>query len=210
TWTQPQRRGGLLYSVAQFSEASLRESVLATGHRVEGGAAIDCRLDMMCVAIFRRTLHRDGTPDSAAVGVIGDDVAHELGDDIKEVCDAVAAALSGVLPPAESSDLRFGTALWSHRVVEAPGMLAAPTGGAPVSVLPGLWIADGQTTVDSDLVDIDQVLIALELATVHWLTIDSLNRKLFARLSRLYDEPAGRADSLEVVYLEAVEAAGTV
>jgi lipopolysaccharide biosynthesis regulator YciM len=77
-------------------------------------------------------------------------------------------------------------------------------------VMPGLWIADGQTTVDTDLVDIDQVLIAIELATVHWLTIDTLNRKLFTRLTKLYDDSAGRSDTLETVYLQAVEAAGTV
>jgi len=210
TWTQPQHRGGLRYSVAQFAEASLRESVLATGVRGAGADAISCRLDVMSIATFRRTLTADMPLDYAEIGAVGDRVAHELGPDIKSVCDAVAAALEPVLAPDESDGLTPGVALWSHRVVELPGAPAAPTGGVPVEVLPGLWIADGQTTVDPQRVEVDQVLIALDLATVHWLTIDSLNRKLFTRLSGLYDERSGSADTLEDAYLQAVEAAGSV
>jgi hypothetical protein len=214
TWTQPQlqpRSDKMVFSVAQFAEASLRESVLATGVRGEGADVVSCRLDMMCVAIFRRTVTADGSLDYAALGALGDTVGRELGPDIKHVCREVACALE----PASGSDdesigLSAGVALWSHRVVEAPGTSTPPSGGVPVEVMPGLWIADGQTTVDTDLVDIDQVLIAIELATVHWLTIDTLNRKLFTRLTKLYDDSAGRSDTLETVYLQAVEAAGTV
>lgn len=211
-WTFPRATGDLLYRAAAASEATLWQSLLTRGTRqIDDERFVTCRLDMLCVATFRTTFEQPLPTDYLELGEIGDQFARSIAPQIDQICAAAAAGLRRHLRTSTDSALKRAEPLWSHRVIERTSSEEPLQGGDPFPVAPGLWIADGQTVVDPTNYDVDEVLAALDLATVHWLTIDDLNRELFDHMRRIHDPEVERHyGQLEVVYREAMVVGGMV